>query len=111
MSGYKTRLDPALENELATTPTDRLFDINLFDLGTPDTSLAYSVAKRGVQLRVAAASLATVTALAPVSRRRLRRRSRLRRALRCRARPAQARRLLAVAPLQIVHGLGCRPQP
>ena len=58
MSGYKTRLDPALESELATTPTDRLFDINLFDLGTSDTSFAYSVAKRGVQLRVAAASLA-----------------------------------------------------
>jgi NAD(P)-dependent dehydrogenase (short-subunit alcohol dehydrogenase family) len=57
MSGYKTRLDPALENELAITPTDRLFDMNLFDLGTPDTSFAYSVAK-GVQLRVAAASLA-----------------------------------------------------
>jgi NAD(P)-dependent dehydrogenase (short-subunit alcohol dehydrogenase family) len=57
MSGYKTRLDPALENELAITPTDRLFDINLFDLGTPDTSFAHSVAK-GVQLRVAAASLA-----------------------------------------------------
>ena len=56
MSGYKTRLDPALESELATTPTDRLFDINLFDLGTPDTGFAYSVAKRGVQLRVAAAS-------------------------------------------------------
>ena len=58
MSGYKTRLDPALESQLATTPTDQLFDINLFDLGTPDTSFAYSVAKRGVQLRVAAASLA-----------------------------------------------------
>ncbi len=56
MSGYKERLDPALESELATTPTDRLFDINLFDLRTPDTGFAYSVAKRGVQLRVAAAS-------------------------------------------------------
>jgi NAD(P)-dependent dehydrogenase (short-subunit alcohol dehydrogenase family) len=58
MSGYKRRLDPALESELATIPTERLFDIRLFDLGTPDTGFAYSVAKRGVQLRVAAASLA-----------------------------------------------------
>jgi len=56
MSGYNPRLDPALESELATTPTDRLFDMNLFDLGTPDTGFAFSVAKRGVQLRVAAAS-------------------------------------------------------
>ena len=47
MSGYKTRLDPALESELDTTPTDRLFDMNLFDLATPDTGFAYSVAKRG----------------------------------------------------------------
>jgi NAD(P)-dependent dehydrogenase (short-subunit alcohol dehydrogenase family) len=58
MSGYKSRLDPALESELATVPTDRLFDIKLFDVETPDTGFAYSVAKRGVQLRVAAASLA-----------------------------------------------------
>jgi NAD(P)-dependent dehydrogenase (short-subunit alcohol dehydrogenase family) len=58
MSGYKRRLDPALESELATVPTDRLCEIKLFDLETPDTSFAYSVAKRGVQLRVAAASLA-----------------------------------------------------
>jgi NAD(P)-dependent dehydrogenase (short-subunit alcohol dehydrogenase family) len=58
MSGYKRRLDPALESELATIPTNQLFDIRLFDLSTPDTGFAYSVAKRGVQLRVAAASLA-----------------------------------------------------
>ena len=47
-----------LESELATTPTDRLLDINLFDLGTADTSFAYHVAKRGVHVRVAAAALA-----------------------------------------------------
>lgn len=58
MAGHKKRLSPALESELATTPTDRLFVMNLFDLSTPDTSFAYHVAKRGVQLRVAAASLA-----------------------------------------------------
>lgn len=57
MSGYKKRLDPALESELATVPTGRLCEIKLFDLGTSDTSFAYSVAKRGVQLRVAVASL------------------------------------------------------
>jgi short chain dehydrogenase len=45
MTGHKKRLDPALESELATIPTDRLFDISLFDLGTPDTSFAYSVAQ------------------------------------------------------------------
>jgi NAD(P)-dependent dehydrogenase (short-subunit alcohol dehydrogenase family) len=58
MAGHKQRVDPALESELATTPTDRLLDIRLFDLGTPDTSFAYHVAKRGVHLRVAAAALA-----------------------------------------------------
>jgi NAD(P)-dependent dehydrogenase (short-subunit alcohol dehydrogenase family) len=58
MAGHKQRVDPALENELATTPTGRLLDINLFDLGTPDTSFAYHVAKRGIHLRVAAASRA-----------------------------------------------------
>lgn len=58
MAGYKERVEPALESELATTPTGRLLSIKLFDLGTSDTSFAYHVAKRGVQLRVAAASLA-----------------------------------------------------
>jgi NAD(P)-dependent dehydrogenase (short-subunit alcohol dehydrogenase family) len=58
MAGHRQRVDPALECELATIPTDRLFDINLFDLGGADTTFAYHVAKRGVQLRVAAASLA-----------------------------------------------------
>ncbi len=58
MAGHKKRLDPALESELATTPTDRLFEITGFDLGSPDTSFAYDVAKRRVQLRVAAASSA-----------------------------------------------------
>ena len=58
MAGHKQRVDPALESELATIPTDQLFDINLFDLDAADTSFAYHVAKRGVQLRVAAASLA-----------------------------------------------------
>jgi NAD(P)-dependent dehydrogenase (short-subunit alcohol dehydrogenase family) len=58
MAGHRQRVDPALESELATTPTDRLLDINLFDLGTRDTSFAYHVAKRGVHLRVAVASLA-----------------------------------------------------
>jgi NAD(P)-dependent dehydrogenase (short-subunit alcohol dehydrogenase family) len=58
MAGHKKRLDPALESELATTPTDRLFEITGFDFGSLDTSSAYDVAKRGVQLRVAAASSA-----------------------------------------------------
>ena len=58
MSGHKQRVDPALENELANIPTGRLLDINLFDFGTADTSFAYHVAKRGVHLRVAAASRA-----------------------------------------------------
>jgi len=58
MAGHKQRVDPALESELATTPTDQLLDINLFDLDTPDTSFAYHVAKRGVHLRVAVASQA-----------------------------------------------------
>jgi len=54
-----------LESELATTPTDRLLDINLFDLGTADTSFAYHVAKRGVHVRVAAAAAARYWALRP----------------------------------------------
>ena len=58
MAGHKQRVDPALENELATTPTGRLMETNLFDLGTPDTSFAYHIAKRGVQLRVAVAARA-----------------------------------------------------
>jgi NAD(P)-dependent dehydrogenase (short-subunit alcohol dehydrogenase family) len=58
MAGHKQRVDPALENELATTPAGQLLGIRLFDLGTADTSLAYHVAKRGVHLRVAVASRA-----------------------------------------------------
>lgn len=58
MAGHKQRVDPALESELATTPTGRLLSISLFDLGIPDTGFAYHVAKRGVHLRVAVASRA-----------------------------------------------------
>jgi NAD(P)-dependent dehydrogenase (short-subunit alcohol dehydrogenase family) len=58
MAGHKQRVDPALENELATTPTSQLLGISLFGLGTPDTSFAYHVAKQGVHLRVAVASWA-----------------------------------------------------
>ena len=58
MAGHRQPLPAALERELATTPTSQLSGISLFDLGTPDTSFAYHVAKRGVHLRVAAASLA-----------------------------------------------------
>jgi NAD(P)-dependent dehydrogenase (short-subunit alcohol dehydrogenase family) len=58
MAGHRHRLDPALEHELATTPTDRLLGITGFDFDSPDTSFAYQVAKRGVHLRVAASSSA-----------------------------------------------------
>src|SRR5215472_2425477 len=56
MAGHKQRVNPALESELATTPTSQLLGITHFDLSTADTSFAYHVAKRGVHLRVAVAS-------------------------------------------------------
>jgi NAD(P)-dependent dehydrogenase (short-subunit alcohol dehydrogenase family) len=56
MAGHRRPLDPALEGRLAVTPADRLLEATGLDLDSADPRLAYDVAKRGVQLRVAAAA-------------------------------------------------------
>jgi NAD(P)-dependent dehydrogenase (short-subunit alcohol dehydrogenase family) len=55
-AGYRERVDQDLEDALAWTPAVRLLDIPA--LNVADGVLAYHLAKRGVQLRVLAASIA-----------------------------------------------------
>jgi NAD(P)-dependent dehydrogenase (short-subunit alcohol dehydrogenase family) len=59
MAGTMTALDPALERQLATTPTKALLEIpELAPDVVTDSGSAYGIAKRANQLRVRAASVA-----------------------------------------------------
>ena len=58
MAGTLATLDPDLERRLATTPADQLLGLpELAADVVPDPGTAYSIAKRGNQLRVRAASV------------------------------------------------------
>ena len=52
MAGTMTPLDPETLHLLATTPTDELHTLAVLDPSAMDPGVAYSVAKRAVQVRV-----------------------------------------------------------
>ncbi|WYZ35484.1 hypothetical protein EsH8_X_000131 [Colletotrichum jinshuiense] len=56
MAGHFARLSPDLERHLATAPRDKLLQHAEIDLESPIAHVAYTVAKRGNQLRVQGAS-------------------------------------------------------
>jgi NAD(P)-dependent dehydrogenase (short-subunit alcohol dehydrogenase family) len=58
MGGQLTSLPPDFERHLATAPADQLLQHEGIDLDKADSGLAYSVAKRGNQVRVQAAAQA-----------------------------------------------------
>jgi len=59
MAGTMASIDQAFEAKLANTPTDELLALPELSAGAiPDSGIAYTIAKRGNQVRVRAASLA-----------------------------------------------------
>jgi NAD(P)-dependent dehydrogenase (short-subunit alcohol dehydrogenase family) len=56
MAGCMAELSPDLERHLATAPLDQLLQHSDINLETPNTGMAYTIAKRGNQLRVQAAA-------------------------------------------------------
>nr|WP_208301296.1 SDR family oxidoreductase [Mycobacterium sp. DL440] len=58
MAGQFAALPDDLERHLATAPTDQLLDHSGIDLDSSNSAAAYTVAKRGNQLRVQAAAYA-----------------------------------------------------
>jgi NAD(P)-dependent dehydrogenase (short-subunit alcohol dehydrogenase family) len=58
MAGTLTQLDAETLHLLATTPTDELHTLAVLDPSAMDPGIAYSVAKRAVQVRVETAALA-----------------------------------------------------